>query len=338
MRLTEERTRRKNTRALLKSYDCEIIGQGFFKVKAPPVFAITADISHRKRVLAFISRLREACATRKKVVISFAKTETMHTCGTLLFYSELRNIVNTNTNGTDIRVRRSQNTKVMEVLKQIGLLSLLRYNNNINPSFDDVVRWKFTTGNNVTASKYDEIVSALDEYFEDEIRQQLFKAFSEAMTNTHHHAYIEKDKARRIAEEEESWWAFSQVRDGLLHIVFCDLGIGIPGSLPRQQPDWVTDITARFGAGDAQTIQGAVHKSRTRTGQENRGNGLKQLVEAIKAVDAGYLSILSRKGGYRFEVGQEHTFNYHDSIGGTLVEWKLPLPKARGHSDETQDH
>ena len=329
IRLTEERTRRKAIRLFLKSFDVSV-RQRYFRVMAPAVFSITSDVDHRKEVLFFIARLREVCESKRHVVISFAKTRKMFTCGTLLFYSELRNILNRDETIAEVRMLQSSNLKVMQVLKQIGLMSILQYSNSIEPTFDDVVKWKFTFGNNVNGPRYEDIAYSIDGGLEEKTREGLFKAFSEAMTNTHQHAYIEMDGVRSVAIGDESWWAFSQVKNGYIHIVFCDLGIGIPGSLPMKRPDWVRDITARIGFGDAEVIQGAVHISRSRTGLDNRGKGLKQLVEAIKEVDAGHLLILSRKGGYRYQDGEERTHNYRDSIDGTLIEWKLPLPRARG--------
>lgn len=328
IRLTMERTRRRERREFYRTLEQQF-NNSFFRLHAPHVFAVTFDKDIRKKVLSFIDRLREVYGTKKKVLINFTDTHHMYTCGTLLFYAELRNMINSRKSNCVVRIKESKNQKVMQVLKQIGVLSLLQHSNTINPSYDDVVRWRFTTGNNVLGAEYENILNALDDDFDRKTREGLFKAFSEAMTNTHQHAYIEIPKERSVANHKESWWAFSQIRDGMLHIVFCDLGIGIPGSLPKVRPDWIKDIMAKVPGvpGDGEIIKGAIRVSRTRTGLDHRGKGLNQLIDAIKDIDAGYLSILSRKGGYRFEHNEERTHNYRDSICGTLIEWKLPLPK-----------
>ncbi len=338
-RLTKKRTRKHLKRADWRAY---LRGEDrkYHHINAPEIFAITANLSERGYVLQFLEKLRAACRTKRKIKLNFSKTAKMYTCGTLLFYSEIRNLHNSMDNVPCIRMEPSKNMKVMQVMKQIGLLSLLNFRNTIRTSYDDVVKWKFTTGNNVDGSEYENILKHLDAALDERIQKDLFKAFSEAMTNTHQHAYIDERPEGPVFKSNESWWSFSQVKDDILHVVFCDLGIGIPGSLPTAQPGWFLTIQKMFpdGQDDGKVIREALSISKTRTGLEHRGKGLGQLFAAIKDIDAGYFSILSRRGGYLFEGGKERTRTYKESIGGTLIEWKLPLDATWGAQGHAKDH
>lgn len=307
----------------------------YYYINAPKRFCVSTDEEDRGKLLTFIHRLREATARpRRKICLNFCKTTQMFTCGTLVMYAELRNILNSSDRAPVIRMIGSRNTKVMQVLKQVGILSLLGFRNIVKPSFPDVVNWKFTCGNNVDGSKFDHILEHLNDVLDSANQRDLYIGFSEALANTHEHAYISVRPEGGVERGKESWWAFSQIKDGQLHVVFCDLGIGIPKSLPTQQSVWNTLILSRLAdnVNDGAIIREAIAISKSRTNQPHRGKGLGQFLMAVKAIDGAYLSILSNCGGYRYERGEEKTAKYKKSVGGTLIEWKLPLHDHRGQA------
>lgn len=156
----------------------------------------------------------------------------------------------------------------------------------------------------------------------------LYLGITEAMTNCHHHAYIEKrNDGLNLDDIQKNWWMFSQEKDGFLHVVFGDLGIGIPVSLPIKKPGWWGSIQKNFGMtpSDGTVIAEAIAQSRSRTGKSYRGKGLKQLVEAIESIDNARLVIYSNKGVYTYMKGHPATFNFRDSIYGTVVYWSVPV-------------
>lgn len=117
----------------------------------------------------------------------------------------------------------------------------------------------------------------------------------------------------------------------MLSVVFCDLGVGIPNSLPFSDDagwkKWYL-IMSRLGLnkkGDAKLIQGAIRHSRTRTRKHNRGKGLTQIVETIAATKGGMAIILSNRGWYQIQEGKETFGDYDMSINGTIISWQMPL-------------
>ncbi|MCY1357882.1 hypothetical protein D9M69_443930 [compost metagenome] len=152
------------------------------------------------------------------------------------------------------------------------------------------------------------------------------------MTNAHHHAYLfPRGDGVYTSPSYKPWWMFSQEKDGLLTVVFCDLGVGIPGSLPRSKDEgwqrwWAVMKKLGFHTqGDALIIRGAVRHSRTRTELHNRGKGLRQIIETVSAIPSGKAIIQSNKGCYRISEGHETFNDRRTSINGTILFWQLPL-------------
>lgn len=118
---------------------------------------------------------------------------------------------------------------------------------------------------------------------------------------------------------------FSQERDGRLMVVFCDLGVGIPGTLPIKNPTLWQRIQTFRSHLDAHAIQEAISESRTRTGLHHRGKGLKQLVDVIAHLEGGQVNIFSNKGRYTLKSGSESITQFKDDIFGTLIMWQVPI-------------
>ena len=134
-----------------------------------------------------------------------------------------------------------------------------------------------------------------------------------------------------IADESTDWWMFSQEKDGMLSVVFCDLGIGIPLTLPIKKPGlWKQLITMSTHVSDGLAILGAINDSITRTGKSYRGKGLRQLLEVVMASNSGMLSVYSNRGCYLYKDGKHSSSNYKDSICGTLIAWKIPITESEG--------
>ena len=148
------------------------------------------------------------------------------------------------------------------------------------------------------------------------------------MTNTRQHAYpdLEPDKGFDSSENNE-WWMFSQEKDQALSVVFCDLGIGIPTSLPHKKPGLWRKISKKFGGtpNDSEVIKEAIQYSKSRTKSSHRGKGLKQLTGILEKTTGGMLHLYSNHGCYSSINGEIELNNYKDSIHGTLIAWSVPL-------------
>jgi hypothetical protein len=174
------------------------------------------------------------------------------------------------------------------------------------------------------------ILEAYQGRLAENLTSDLYAGIVEAMTNTIHHAYagqIGKELGRFIGRR---WWALSQERDGELTVAICDLGIGIPRSLPRSASFSNSTVRAVWKAlgldsSDASAIKVALELGRTSTGQRGRGRGLSEIVEAADLSDGGRVLISSNKGVFVSVDGDSYARNHSHSIHGTLIHWTVRI-------------
>lgn len=320
----EKRTRRfLRRKPLHRGFQLTI--RDYFQVQAPEIFSLVGD--YRLKLLAFIDKLKELALDKKKhIMIDFSKTKKMVTSGTILFTAELRNLHRLTGDQLKFRCHRPKNNKVAQVLKQIGLLRLLKQDMYIVPKDDDVVNWRVAYGKRVVGEKYKNIVDYHDGELTPILDTSLYKGLTEAMTNCHQHAYIAERDVGPVKNDEEAWWMFSQEKDDNLVVVFCDLGVGIPGSLPITNSTWYDQILKVMGyINDGELIRQAIELSRTRTHKRYRGKGLRQLVDVVMHSPGARLMIFSNTGLYEVVDGKESCHNFYGNINGTIIEWVLPL-------------
>jgi hypothetical protein len=163
-----------------------------------------------------------------------------------------------------------------------------------------------------------------------EAKKKLHRVISEAMLNVVQHAYppqFHTDSAVR-----GRWWLAGKIdfsKDELL-VMFCDLGIGIPKTLPKlytwEKIREALSILPGINPSDGQMIQAAMAIGRSQTGSTNRGKGLNDLRRLVELHPNGELRIYSRAGLYVYRGnGTESVTNGNDKIGGTLIKWSVPL-------------
>lgn len=151
------------------------------------------------------------------------------------------------------------------------------------------------------------------------------------MTNTVHHAYAEiREDGLNHKPSKNNWWMFSQARDGELTVVFCDLGIGIPRSLPKKHPSIFHKMLSLGKISDHQCIASSVELNATSTKMPGRGKGLGNIIEIASKNKAGGVIIYSNKGMYRLGPDATEPFSrdLKNSILGTIICWNVTLSKV----------
>jgi anti-sigma regulatory factor (Ser/Thr protein kinase) len=223
-------------------------------------------------------------------------------------------------------VRLSEN--VADLYRDIGNVRTMRIVSGVNAA--DLQR---TSENLIGLSKFIDEDGPLG----DDIVFALNSALSEAMVNVSRHAYPEDQEFayRHVG----SWWVTATADRGnrRLTVVMYDQGASIPVTLPKK--GWrqtVQDFVMRnmtshkeFAYQDDGTyIEGAMRRGQTQTGEPGRGEGLPQMMELIDICGSGSLTIWSRGGECRYKPGTGMTRrSYPCSIGGTLIEWVIELPR-----------
>jgi hypothetical protein len=164
------------------------------------------------------------------------------------------------------------------------------------------------------------------------IRHQLVRAIGEAVVNVGQHAYPKNSHHEHPSKGR--WWLSGHVdkKNALLTITFCDLGVGIPETLPKRYAmEIILSMLALLPGikpNDGQMIKAGMEIGRSRTLQTHRGKGLNDLRRIIDVAGEGELHILSRRGCYRYSPGKEDVVRNLDmTVGGTLIKWTIPLNK-----------
>ncbi len=248
--------------------------------------------------------------------------------GTLLFVAELRRLIYLTGGKVDLDCIMPANPKIAQVLKQIRVLDLLGVSSSIVPEDDDVVTWRYAHGTQVEGAKYEDVLQSYDGEIAEPLQQKLYAGITEAMTNVVHHAYyLDRADGLPVCDQQE-WWMFSQEKDRYLTVAFCDLGAGIPRTLPeRQKALW--ERMKRLGrTSDAHAIAEASRTNVSRLERSNRGYGLRQIVHVVTEV-GGDVIIHSNRGTYmRNANGRRALTDHAESILGTLIFWRIPLQRG----------
>lgn len=306
---------------------------------------------NRTKLLKVTNKLRDYYFRKNICVkLDFSETKKMFTEGTLYLLAELETLKITN---PDIKFSLipSKEIIVNQVLKQTGILELLGVSLNFEDmEFDETVKyWKYSSGYKVEMDSAEDMLDDFDDLLSESSSTSIFNSITEAVTNCHHHAYLEK---RFINDpmKAKKWWIFSQEKDNKLSICVCDLGIGIPKSLLRNSEnvaeDWFSSLKNFLKSHkekydrDSASIKAAIEIGNTRTNLINRGKGLNQIINQISTLcdHKASIAILSNKGSYIINRGMIEdrpltgivdgfSLPYKQSIDGTIILWEIPIDK-----------
>ena len=297
------------------------------RLAAPVVFDI-GDNKNRRSLIDFLEELRGHFKhhPEKRLLIDFQGTQRFVAAGTLLFYAELCRLIDYSPT-TQVRCSEPRNERARQALQQIGVYGICHHTCRGKPTHRDVVHWRVARGHMVDASQYAETIEAHEGRLAEPLVKGIYRGLAEAMTNVCHHAYIRRREDGLDHDGPSDWWVFSQAKDGHLFVALCDLGAGIPVTLPKTNPSMFSRLKARIGVKplDGECISAAVEDSRSRTGKRERGKGLGDIIRAVSSAPRGRAVVFSNRGCYTLNAGKESSGNYRDSILGTLISWSVPI-------------
>lgn len=267
----------------------------------------------------------------------------MVSCGTLLFIAELDRSIRATSGKVPVSYIPPKDKIVSQVIQKVGISALMGGRQQAKGDFDKTVRhWEFATGVQADAKDFDKVLGNYDGRIASGLSSSIFKGVTEAMTNCAQHAYLEPRQDGTRIRDERRWWMLSQEVDGQLSVAFCDLGMGIPRSLPRPDgalPGWRSKLDG-FLSGlsnkskESALIKAAIEIGQSRTHQDHRGLGLRQIVETAQVLSGSQVLILSNAGGYMIQPDRrrdEVLLKYDDSILGTLIQWNMPIADGEIH-------
>lgn len=306
---------------------------------APRRFSL--DASDAYAVVDFARSVRDGVLRQhESVVLDFSATEKMVADGTLLLVAELHRCILLCRKKPSFSFIPPRNEKVLEVLKQVGILDLIGAELEATATSDDVIHWCAAHGRRADGTQAGQLLDRVQGQIAEPLKQGLFAGITEAMMNAGEHAYS-KPRPDGIAKPPEvDWWLFSQEKDGWLSVFICDLGVGIPGTLPdttSQSPSLNSRVRRLLGSAnaDVKMIKLALERGRSRTKLDHRGYGLFRDIRGAISEKRGELLIISNRGRYGLvQQGQGSpdliaADTLPISIGGTIVGWRVPIGQSQ---------
>jgi hypothetical protein len=302
----------------------------YTRIKAPKIWSLH-EPNQRRELTKFIKTYRAAMLQGSGgAIVDFSLIVTIYPSGGLLVYAEMDRIRRLVKDRRRLRCKPAPPTSLAhQVLKQVGMYALLDHpTDNVPTSHQSVVHWRNATGVRAQGEEGWSVIENAEGELSEALKGSLYKGITEALTNAVHHAHQANRKDGTNIQGDKRWWMFSQQREGFLTIVFCDLGIGIPNSLPLKRNSKLNALLAKLKGdkSDVQSIRIATELGETRTLEDNRGLGLSEILDAARKAEQGGCVIYSNRGQFGFAYdGRVIENQYSQSIYGTLIEWRVPL-------------
>ncbi|WP_426180414.1 hypothetical protein [Pseudomonas sp. TWRC1-2] len=325
-------------------------------VDAPSKMDLYSPKNHRAFVL-FLQRIRQCVSTTSKTVINLKNCSRITAGAGLLFFAEIDRLVKAfpqnsirciNPENLRSGPGRSDNSNFVEgALNQIGFYRLIGQKNNTKSSVRSVKRWHQLSGDSADGSLASSLLQTLSKEVHPQILKQLYRGAIEAIANCVEHAYP-SPRQDGLGIPDPRWWMLVGIDDENLTIIVCDLGVGIPSTLPAKHSDsFLSNLKSRLGitgSSDSEMIRASTHIKETRTKLKYRGKGGKDFRSMPETFTSSFLAIRSNKGSF-FITGRDHqpfkavssrkyipgtnnsesTIEHDESICGTLVEWAIQV-------------
>jgi hypothetical protein len=310
----------------------------YISVAFPRRISLTAH-SDRSFLLTSIQKLHMAVKRgSRRIQLNFAETKIIFPAGMLLLYAELKNLLALYPN-LSLKYLRPQNQRSAQVFVQLGLAKIFGERRKIHLTHKDVVHWRVAEGSGTEGQRFSVVVGGKSPISPE---VNLYGGFIEAAKNVRNHAYISQRSLSTVNTAQTEWWIFSQIRDGFLTMVICDLGIGIPITAPKKRPKLIERLLPFIASPtDADIILATIEGEKSRTGEDFRGNGLPTIAAVAKTHLNASFAAYSNNGAVlllphrRREERKLEKYDYTTSINGTIIEWKLPITEKHHETESS---
>lgn len=303
-------------------------------IEAPPIFSLNDSFD---AVVQCINKIQQVGFGKKqkgvKKIVDFSTIHSLEPAAALVLSAEIdrwRRL-----GGFKPRPHKLEkwDTQVLLQFDEMGLFKLLYGIDPFRVSEPAKIRWiPFKYGKGDGGPPADQMLADLTQIAGPIPERTIFyDAITEALLNVANHAYRGDRHDFPCQIIKGGWWiagAFDSESRELTGIVY-DQGLGIPKTLPRSKLWEKIRGFANMATGsndDGQLIKAAIEASRTSTQLSNRGLGLPQILGVIDEIGEGMLRVISGRGEIRYGKSGIQVINHSKSLGGTLIEWRIPCP------------
>lgn len=290
--------------------------------------------------LVFFNKIREISDNKKRLFINMQYLTYITPEAALVLVSELDRLCTLHKTKIGVYDFNKWNNEIKNIFNDIGMYDFLniklsrKEKRYIIPSNNsNIIYLKFKSGTSGNEARKLQIVNEMESLINENSisgKKTLKVGITEAILNTHHHAYPD-DFINNSIYKLKKWWllGYVNINDNNIKIIIYDQGKTIPKTL---------DLKKYFilNKNDAEKIRIAVETSESSTKLENRGKGLKSIKKYAKKSDDGELVIISGKGYYKYTKNNDNIESklLGDNLKGTLISWNGCI-KSEIDIDET---
>ncbi|WP_420415941.1 hypothetical protein [Marinovum algicola] len=313
-------------------------------IEAPSIFSFsrnyeaTAGCLHQLKCAALHPPKDKR--VRRYVSIDFATIKEISTAAALILSAEIYRWKKIKRVPLRPRNIGKWDPAVKRLLVEIGFFDLLEVGRPaLIESEDpqrDVTLLPLVTGNTLDRPKLALIEDHLREIaraFEQE--PSIYMALTEAAYNTIRHGYPDGYEFK-FPTLKDQWWATGSwsPASSKVRLILYDQGVGIAETLPtwdhwEDLTKWLSSkhpLLSQVFKEHANMIEAALEVSRTSL-TSGHGQGLKDVVSPVDQLGGGSVRILSGKGQVLYEFGGKIAkIEMSQHLGGTLIEWTIPVP------------
>lgn len=296
---------------------------------------------NRTETLTAIAMMRDAVFRQdKQSVLFFDRVENLEPAATMLLCAEIYRCKGLKRRGAALPVigNYPESPKVYAQLKEMGFFRMLEVaepDDVPSAPLDDErpIFLRFETSARVEAelaARFSDLVTKGVFEMEPLTKTRMVAAIKEAMGNANEHAYV---RPGMLPAMRHRWWMAGHldILKREMMVIILDLGIGIPNKLEPHTFERIVSFLhgewVRSGWSvrptDAAMIAAATELRRTSTGASGRGRGFRDMKRFVDLCDAGELRVLSNRGSYVYTKAKASVDDYGDTIGGTLIEWRV---------------
>ncbi|WP_417502236.1 hypothetical protein [Marinobacter sp.] len=319
--------------------------QWAFEVKAPSNISLYHPRDH-ERTVSFLEELRKSFSRYGRIRLCFQDTKQITAAGGLLFIAEIDRLcthypaVKVDCTHPPRRLNgkfKNESYLIESVLNQIGFFKLIGKAERNVPSYPNVSCWRLSQGRVAEGSIAGALINQVDGKLPPIAKQRLYRGAIEAISNCVDHAYPTM-RPDGLNISDDRWWMFVGISAGKLIVIVCDLGVGIPSTVPKNYSKASVRAVLEFLNISKPTDSGLIHAStylsKTRTKMKHRGKGGKDIRELLDHYAGAALVIYSNKGCFKdgnkmTRSGTKHAVALKDeqkkSIKGTVIEWTIPV-------------
>lgn len=310
----------------------------------PETMNFSSHYEETARIMMAMRRLSKAPRAVKKAYklasVDFSYLRNISSSAALVLTAELSNWEDNCP--SSLKKNDTWDPDIQERFIELGFFDLFKNNpfkDRNEVSNASIRHVRYIKGVSANTSAHRSLRASLKEIVGEDIKKYTFlkSGLDEAITNVGHHAYPDIPEDKTLHACEGKYWYLTggyDTKTRYLKVSFYDQGVGIPNTLPNSTLfERATAFLSKFPLVDQKNdellITAAMKAGRTSTGEDDRGEGLNDFLTFIKERQDGYLSILSRKGLYKYSIEdgrvKEKSERLTLPIEGTLIIWRTKL-------------